>query len=297
MSAVAACVLAAAITCVTSCHPETKVQSQRVSDASHEEAQSRLDVSRPVRTAVIGGMIMTGLWEEISRLYYEETGQKVVVMIAGQRPQLADALREGNVDLLTMHSGDITSNLVAEGYGIRMRPWTQNDLVIMGPASDPASIRGLTSGKDAFRRIANTQSNWIDTHSMGPREVAHALWRAARVTPVGDWVLKDEATNHKAILAFARAHQAYVVTGRMPVVFGKIPSEGMDILVQNDPAMRRPYMVMEANPKRFPQANSPGARHLSDFLFSDRVQDYLATAPSNQQDGVPFFHPVWRQEN
>lgn len=254
------------------------------------------DVSRPVRTAVIGGMTMTGLWDRISRMYQEDTGQTVVVVVTGQRPILAEALRAGDVDLLTMHSGDITTDLVADGYGVNMRPWTRNDLVIIGPREDPARVRGLKDGVEAVRRIGYTQSTWVDSFSIGPREMAHALWRAARVDPVGDWVLKDAKATESGVVQFAAENHAYVITGRMPILFGKLGAEGMEILVHGDPRMRRPYIVMEANPLRLPKTNAAGARRLAAFLLSERVQTFLATDPSNQRDGVPLFYPVWRPE-
>ena len=247
-----------------------------------------------VRVAVIGGMTMTGMWQEVSKMFEARTGYKVELVKTGQRPVLATAFRAGQVDLLTMHSGDITTNLVADGYGVNMRPWTQNDLVIVGPAGDPARIRGLHDGVEAFRRIATTKANFVDFQGVGSREVCHSLWAKAGIHPKGDWFLQDQSTEHLDILSFAANTNAYVVVGRMPVLFNKLQAAGMEILVENDPAMRRPYIVMEANPKRFPNTNVAGAKALSDFLASDTVQSYLAKAANNQRADVPLFHPVNR---
>jgi tungstate transport system substrate-binding protein len=245
-----------------------------------------------VRVAVIGGMTMTGLWQEISRMAEKETGYRVELVVTGQREKLAEVLREGQVDLLTMHSGDITTDLVADGYGTRMRPWTRNELVIVGPSDDPAEIRGLHDGAEAFRRIAAHRANFVDSLDIGSREVCHMLWRKAGIRPQGDWFLKDESADHLEIVTFAARNNAYVVVGRMPLLFGKLDMSGMEILVENDPAMRRPYIVMEANPERFPQANLRGAQCLSNFLLSGRIQDFLAQSPSNQRGGLPLFYPV-----
>lgn len=245
-----------------------------------------------VRVAVIGGMTMTGLWQEISRIFEEQTGYSVEVVVTGQRGGLSETLHEGKVDLLTMHSGDITTDLVADGYGINMRPWTRNQLVIIGPPDDPAGIRGLHDGAEAFRRIAEHHANFVDFFDIGAREVCHKIWNKAGIRPQGDWYLKDESTNHLEILNFAEKNNAYVVVGRMPVLFGKIEMKGMEIMVENDPAMRRPYIVMEINPERFPEANIQGAKCLSDFLLSNRVQNFLAQSASNRRGNLPLFYPV-----
>ena len=245
-----------------------------------------------VRVAVIGGMTMTGLWQEISQMFEKETGYRVEVVTTGQREELAETLREGRVDLLTMHSGDITTDLVADGFGTNMRPWTRNELVIAGPSSDPAGIRGLNDGSEALRRIAAHRANFVDFLDIGSREVCHKLWKKTGIQPRGDWFLKDESAEPVEILNYAAKNNAYVTVGRMPVLFGKMKTKGMEILVEGDPAMRRPYVVMEADPQRFPKANVRAARCLSDFLLSNHVQKFLAESPSNRRGGRPLFYPV-----
>ncbi|HRS78961.1 MAG TPA: substrate-binding domain-containing protein [Spirochaetota bacterium] len=246
-----------------------------------------------VRTAVIGGMIMTGLWKEISKRFEAKTGYKVVVVAHGPRPVLDRAFREGKADLLTMHSGDITTDLVADGYGMNMRPWTRNDLVIMGPPSDPAKIRGLRSGVEAFKRIAAAQAPYLDAFNKGGRELSHTLWTKAGVRPRGSWVIKDEGNRAKDIITFADKNNAYVVFGRMPVLFEKIELGSMKIMVEGDPLMRRPYIVMEANPKRVPGANTKGAKMLADFLLSEEIQKFLSKFGTKEYGGMPLFYPVW----
>src|SRR5579863_219576 len=124
----------------------------------------------PIRAAVIGGMTATGLWQEVSRRFTAETGCPVTLVATGEREVCADALQKGHADLVTMHSGDITSNLVADGYAVNMRPWTRNDLVIVGPKADPAGLRGMKDGAAALRKIAETHSPYLDFQGIGSRE-------------------------------------------------------------------------------------------------------------------------------
>jgi len=257
--------------------------------AQQEEAPAPPTEGKTIRCAVIGGMYRTGLWEDVGKLFEEETGYKVIVAVTGQRPKLAEAFKRGEADILTMHSGDITTNLVADGYGINMRPWARNDLVIAGPPSDPAGIRGMTDAVGALRKIAEAKANFVDTKGIGPREVGHALWNAAGISPEGDWLLQDESGNHLNILHFAEEHNAYVIVGRSPMVQGKIPAGNMEVMVDQAPEMRRPYIVMEANPAKIPQANSEGAHLLANFLLSERVQQLLE---ENGTDKYGGFHRV-----
>jgi len=247
---------------------------------------------RPVRAAVIGGMIRTGLWPELARRFETDTGCKVELAITGNRELLAEAFREGKADLLTMHSGDISTDLVADGYGTNMRPWTRNEFVIVGPRTDPAGIRGLRDGAIAFERIAARQAPFVDFQNIGSRELTTKLWKKAGIRPQGSWLLRDDSNYAEEVLEFARQKQASVVLGRIPVIQGVFAADGMEILVQSDPDMRRPFVVMEANAKRFPQANVKEARALADYLLSKRTQEFLLHFGTNSPGGMPLFYPV-----
>jgi tungstate transport system substrate-binding protein len=83
-----------------------------------------------------------------------------------------------------------------------------------------------------------------------------------------------------------------VLVGFIPAQTGKMPAENMEILVKGDPIMRRPFIVMEANPGKLPLTNSTGARALSDFLLSDRVQSFLSEFGGRNGGLQPLFFPV-----
>lgn len=246
----------------------------------------------PVRVAVIGGMIMTGVWQEIAKQFEADTGYKVKVVMAGNKQVLVESFRKGEADFLTMHSTDDAMDLVADGYAMGMKPWARNELVIVGPPDDPAHIKGMTDGAAALRKIADAHAPYVDFFDAGARQVADKLWKKTGLVPQGDWVLKDESDHGQGVVTFAQKHHAYVIVGRIPVVKGKINSDGMEIMVRGDPDMRRPFVVMVANAKRFPQANVAGAQALADYLTSDKGQQFLKDFAAKQPDGVPLFYPI-----
>ena len=244
-----------------------------------------------VRVAVIGGMVMSGMWQELARNAEAATGLKLKLVAAGDKGVLVDAFHKGEADFLTMHASDEAANLVADGYATGMKPWARNELVIVGPVDDPVGIRGMTNGAAALRKIAEAHAPYVNFNGSGAHQIANKLWKKAGVTPQGDWVLKDES-EHPQIVAFARKHHAYVIVGRIPVVKGKMESDGMEILVRGDPDMRRPFVVVVADKKRFPHANVTGATELADYLTSVKCQRFLEEYAARQPDGVPLFFPV-----
>jgi len=80
--------------------------------------------------------------------------------------------------------------------------------------------------------------------------------------------------------------------GLIPVLLGIFSSDGREILVQGDPDMRRPFLVMEANAKKLPAANTKGARALADYLLSTKTQNLLLEFGTNSPGGMPLFYPV-----
>ena len=205
----------------------------------------------PVKVAVIGGMTLGGLWPELATAFTKDTGWPVELVTTGPKSVLSEAFKAGSCDLLTMHSSDEATELVADGFATDMQPWARNEHCIMGPTTDPAGIRGMTDGALALKKIALSKSSFVDFMGPGSREVSHRLWKNAGVEPKGDWVLKDESTVSQAVVEFAAKKQAYVIVGRIPILKGKIPSAGMEVMVQGDAEMRRVYVVMIAAAKHF----------------------------------------------
>jgi tungstate transport system substrate-binding protein len=80
--------------------------------------------------------------------------------------------------------------------------------------------------------------------------------------------------------------------GRIPVTYGKMPIGKMEVLVKGDPEMRRTYVVVEANPQKFPQTNTVGAKALADWLVGDPGQKFLLDYGKKENGGIPLYYPI-----
>jgi len=245
-----------------------------------------------VRVGVTGGMVKSGMWAEVARMFEAESGYKIDLVARNSKGR-AKVFPKGEADLITQHAGFNNADLIAKGYGTNLRPWVHDEQVIVGPKSDPAGIKGMKDGAAALRRIAETKSNFVTSRHRGSEQVCHVLWKKAKVQPVGAWVLKDESP-HKSdedLIFFAKSKNAYTVGTRRWMLFADVPPD-MEIMVQGDPEMQRPYVVIEANPQRFPNINRAAARALSDFFVSDKVQKFLAGFRAEEFGGTPIFYPL-----
>lgn len=250
------------------------------------------DTKPVIRVAVIGGMTMTGFWQELAAKFEADTGWKTQLVITGPKTVISEPFKRGEVDVLTMHSSDQTTDLVANGFGTNLRPWARNEHTIVGPPSDPAGIRGMKDGAEALKKIAARHAPFVDFYGPGSRELTHKLWQRAELKPEGDWVIKDESASPQEIVAFAEKKQAYVVVGRIPVTNGKMALGSMEVLVQGDPEMRRPYVVIEANAAKFPKTNSAGARALADWLVGEKGQGFILDYGRKSPGGIPLYYPA-----
>ncbi len=245
-----------------------------------------------VRCAVIGGMMDTGFWPALAKGFEEKTGIRVEVVAKGPKQVLIPAFVGGKADLIVMHASDAMINLVADGYGVDPQPWARNDLVLVGPPSDPAGIRGMTDAGKALRKIFHSGSRFLIQRSLGAQQVFFDLVQSAHV-PV-DWghVLVRLHDPDRQMLKWAAEKDAYVLVGRIPFRNGKIPNGGLEVLVQGDPRLRRPYLVVTANPVRVGAARAERARRLADFLRTPETQAWIAEFGRGVLDDRPLFFPV-----
>jgi tungstate transport system substrate-binding protein len=245
-----------------------------------------------VRVAVIGGMNDTGFWDALSQRFENSTGIHVEVAASGPKEGITAVFKQGGVDLITMHSSDEIINLVADGWASDPQPWVRNDMVIVGPPEDPAGIKGTSDAATALKKIAQTRSMFVVHSSLGAQDVLRALLDAGEISLDADHtaVLFDD--KQRRVLHIAAEKKAYTLVGRIPFRSGKIPNDGLVVLCEGDPRLRRPFVVAIADPAKVAGARVSEARKLAAFLRSSETQQWIATFGKGKFDDRPLFFPV-----
>lgn len=244
---------------------------------------------RPLQTvnvAVIGGMLETGFWQEVATRFESKTGHKVKLAASGPKPVVIDAFRKGGIDLITLHASDAIVNLVVDGLAVDPQPWAQNDMVIVGPTSDPAAIKGERDAVEALKKLAAAKVPVLVHASLGADGVLHDLEHAAGTKLPKESVQAFDGENQHQILARAAEIGAYTFVGRIPMLTGKLRHDGIEIMVRGDGRLRRPYLVATA--KNAPDA----ARELAAFLRTPEMQGFIATYGKGTYDDASLFFPV-----
>ena len=95
----------------------------------------------------------SGLLDVLLPLFTGVTKIDVKVFAKCTGAALRDGIK-GNVDVLLVHARKREQKFLADGYGAYRLQVMHNDFVILGPARDPAGIKGIKDAVAAFRMIA-----------------------------------------------------------------------------------------------------------------------------------------------
>ncbi len=204
--------------------------------------------------------------------------------------------QDGNCDVLLVHSRAAEDQFVADGYGVNRLDVMYNDFVLVGPAADPAGVKGLTNAAEALTKIAAAQARFI---SRGDESGTHvkekAIWKAAGLTPEGPWYA-SAGQGMGAVLTMADEQQAYTLADRATYLAQR-SKLGLAILVEGDKALFNPYGVIAVNPARHPGVNADLAARFEAWLTSLETQQRIADF-GREKFGQALFVPdaeAWRQ--
>ncbi len=223
-----------------------------------------------VRIASVSTAVEGNLLPMLVKSFQAETGIKTV-LVRNDEPY--EQAGKGEYDLVVSHFGhrDV-QNFVSNGLGLWPRMVFSNQLVLAGPASDPAHIRGVTSLVEAFRRISRAKAPYVVNQTRGIKYLTDILWDAAGKPPKGSWFI-DPGVNKKNAIDLAAKKQAYVIWGLTPFLREeKASHRGLQPMVTADPLLQRIMVAIVVNPERVPRVNSAGAAKFQEYLLKPETQ-------------------------
>ena len=163
-----------------------------------------------------------------------------------------------------------------------------NDFVIVGPAADPAGIKGQKMAADAFKLIADNHAVWVSrADDSGTNKMELSLWKSAGVDSTTLSGRVETGQGMAATLKITSEKEGYTLTDRATYLAQKANLQ-LDILVENDPVLLNIYHVISVNPDKFPKVNHAGAKAFSDFLVSPEIQKRIGEF-GVEKYGQPLF--------
>src|SRR5499426_2571558 len=231
----------------------------------------------------------SGLLDVLVPMFEKKTGLTVKTISVGTGQALALAAR-GEADVTLAHAPSVEKKYVDEGKMLNRRLVMYNDFVIVGPADDPAKIKGLPKAVDALKRIAESQSRFVSRgDKSGTHVLEQGLWKQAGVEPKGAWYI-ESGQGMGQTLGIANDRRAYTITDRGTwLAFQK--RINLPILVEKDKPLLNIYSVMEVNPANGPRVNVAGGKAFADFMVSAETQAAIRTF-GVEKFGQALFVPI-----
>ena len=204
-----------------------------------------------------------------------QSGTRAEIVYTGNDP--FSLARDGKADLVISHYGhEGVEPFVTGGFGLWPHPVFANQIAILGPARDPAHVRGLMDAAEAFRRIAASRSRFLVNDSDGNKYVEAILWFRAGSPAKGDWYLNRHSQGPQAARDAAK-EGAYTIWGVPPFVRLKAQAPlDLEPLVTGDPIFQRIMVAIVVNPKKVGGVNDAAANAFQAFLLAPSTQARIA---------------------
>ena len=222
---------------------------------------------------------------------YKKSGTTVTFEGAGTGATLEKA-KTGNFDIVMVHARSLEDKFIADGFGVDRRDIMFNDFVILGPASDPAGIKGMKSAASALTRIAIMGSPFVTRGDMSGTHVKELeVWDAAHIKPEGDWYVTYSLgkLGNGPSTAFANRRDAYILMDRATYLTMKKDIKLVP-LVEKDPILLNLIAVIRVNPATFQGLNADAAMAFADWLEGDEAQNLIKDFGVKKY-GEPLFFP------
>jgi len=236
------------------------------------------------------GPIDAGIVGDLEEAFKKKTGIVVEHRGAGTGQALKMA-ETGKYDLVLVHARALEEKFVADGYGTKRYDLMYNDFVILGPANDPAGIRGEKNAALALLKIAQTQSAFV---TRGDKSGTHVkeleVWKKAAIEPQGAWynVFEGGARGNAPTLTYANERQAYTIMDRATYITMK-QKITLQILVQQDEVLLNFMTLIPVNPVKFSQVNHKGALQFIEWLQGKEAQIIIRDFGKDKYGEALFF--------
>jgi tungstate transport system substrate-binding protein len=257
-----------------------------LSAASH--AQERMIVMASTTSTE-----QSGLFAHLLPAFKKASGIEVRVVAQGTG-QALDMGRRGDADVLFVHDQVAEEKFVADGFGLARRAVMFNDFVLVGPASDPASVRG----QDVVAGLSKLNAAKTVFVSRGDKSGTHAaelrFWKAAGIDDPAAKSDEKRLIDYRACgcgmgpaLNMAASVDAYALTDRGTWLSFKNRGN-LAVLVEGDKRLFNQYGVIVVNPAKHPHTKTALAQAFADWVVSP---DGQASIAAYKIGGEQLFFP------
>jgi tungstate transport system substrate-binding protein len=232
-----------------------------------------------LRVATTTSLYDTGLWTYLEPKFEKKYDLQLDILAVGSGAALTYG-RNGDVDVLTVHSRADELKFISDNYGLQRVWFAYNYFLIVGPEDDPAGLKGLTP-EQAFKKLyENPGSGKFVSRgdSSGTHSKEKAIWKSAGYSDyaavkaagtAAGWYV-DAGKGMGDTLNMASELQAYTLTDEGTFLAYKSDLDLVSI-VDSGSILLNVYSVIVCT--KSTQQNK--AQYLVDFLTSPEIQELI----------------------
>jgi tungstate transport system substrate-binding protein len=238
------------------------------------------------------GPIDAGIVNILEDQFEKETGIRVRHVGAGTGAALKIA-EKGNVDVVMVHAKSLEEKFIRDGFGTERIPLMYNDFVIVGPAKDPAGIKGVKAATEALRKISERGAAFISRGDKSGTHVAEMeLWAKAGIKPSGPWykIYEKGAEGNGPTLRYTDQQHSYTVIDRATYLSIRNQIK-LVILVEKDEALLNHISLIPGNARKFPRVNEKDVQTFVAWLTSPEKGQKIIRDFGKDKFGAPLFFP------
>jgi len=223
--------------------------------------------------------------------FKEQSGIAVQLAIK-PASEAAALLRQGKTDAVMTDDPDAEESLLKSEDASKRLDVMYAELIVVGPASDPARIAGMASVVHAFAAIARTQSPFVSRgDKSGLHRTERSIWEEAglpKPESAGKWYSEASGDMAKALAAAAKA-SAYTLADKAAwLQFGRRGQ--LVVMVAVDPRLQQRFSITLVNAGKHKEVNAAAAQAFADWLVSRDTQLAIGRfALGGEQPYAPHF--------
>ena len=238
------------------------------------------------------GPIDAGIVSALEDQFEKDTGIRVRHVGAGTGAAL-DIARKGDIDLVMVHAKSLEEKFIADGFGTERIPLMYNDFVIVGPAADPAAIKGTKTATEALKKIMDRRFFvYQPRRQIGNTCGGNGTLGESRNKAAGSWyaVYEKGAEGNVPTLKYTDQKEAYTVIDRATYLSIKDQIK-LAILVEGDEALLNFISLIPVNPAKCPKVNTKDTKTFVKWLTSPKKGQLIIRDFGKDKYGSPLFFP------
>ncbi|WP_428560671.1 MAG: substrate-binding domain-containing protein [Solidesulfovibrio sp. DCME] len=217
----------------------------------------------------------TGLLPVLAEAFKKDTGIELKWVAVGTGKALEHG-KNCDVDVLLVHAPGAEKKFVEEGNGVNRTEVMYNDFVLVGPAADPAKIKGKKVA-EALAAIAAAKAPFVSRgDDSGTHKMEQSLWKGANL-PLPDkesWYA-SAGQGMLQTMAMAGERGAYTLADRGTFIAYEDQAKGkpaLVVLVEGDKPLLNQYSVISVNPEKCKSVKFEAAETFRKWLASEKGQ-------------------------